>query len=84
MRWTHLVTLMDAEATRQEQANDHPAAILLREGADHIRALHSCDAVITPEQREAIRHAFEAGTLETGAFARAPGRDWFGCRFTRG
>ncbi|WP_125901030.1 hypothetical protein [Methylobacterium indicum] len=37
MRWTHLVTLMDAEATRQEQANDHPAAILLREGAEAIR-----------------------------------------------
>ncbi len=37
MHWTHLVTLMDAEATRQEQANDHPAAILLREGAEALR-----------------------------------------------
>ncbi len=37
MRWTNLVTLMDAEATRQEQANDHPAAILLREGAEALR-----------------------------------------------
>lgn len=37
MRWTHLVTLMDAEAARQEHANDHPAAILLREGAEALR-----------------------------------------------
>ncbi len=37
MRWTHLVTLMDAEAARQERRNDHPAAILLREGADALR-----------------------------------------------
>lgn len=44
MRWTHLVTLMDAEAARQDEANDHPAAILLREASEHIRALHSCDA----------------------------------------
>lgn len=74
MRWTHLVTLMEAEATRQEQANDHPAAILLREGADEIRKANSpsmivtTDKAITPEQREAIRRAFDQAAATTGAF----------------
>ncbi len=53
MRWTHLVTLMDAEAARQEQANNHPAAILLRQGAEEIRQarLHP-GGLVTPRHRE--------------------------------
>lgn len=45
MRWTHLVILMDAEAARQEEANDHSAAILLREGAEAIRKANRAPGV---------------------------------------
>lgn len=41
MKWTDLVTLMDAEAARCEQDNNHSAAVLLREGAEQIRKLNT-------------------------------------------
>lgn len=41
LRWTELVTLMDAEAAKMEAENRHSAAILLRAGAEEIRRNHA-------------------------------------------
>lgn len=55
MKWTELVTLMDAEAARMEDINEHSAAILLREGAEVIRQLDMRIPPAPPPPRDAFK-----------------------------